>query len=168
MINNKPDIDKIYLYAKNQFEAKYQYLISKHEKVDLKHYDDPKEFIEYSNDMEDFYKNIEEYNPGKRYKVSAVFDDIIADMINNKKLNPAVTELFIRDRKLNISIDFITQPYFKVSKEVRLDTKHFFIIKIPNKGELQQTALNHSSDINFKDFVKTYKKCTAKPYFFFS
>ena len=87
-------------------------------------------------------------------------------MINNKKLNPTVTKLFIRDRKLNISIDFITQPYFKVSKEVRLDTKHFFIIKIPNKGELQQTALNHSSDINFKDFVKTYKKRTAKSYFF--
>ena len=97
--------------------------------------------------MEDVYKNIEEYNRGKKYKVSIVFDDMIADMINNKKLNPAVTELFIRDRKLNILIDFITQPYF------RLDTKHFFIKKIPNKGELQQIALNHSSDIDFKDFI---------------
>ena len=88
-------------------------------------------------------------------------------MINNKKLNPIVTEFFIRGRKLNISIAFITQSYFKVSKDVRLNSTHFFIMKIPNKRELQQTALNHSSDIGFKDFMKIYKKCTAKPYSFF-
>ena len=79
--------------------------------------------------MQDLYKNIEEYNPGKKRKVLIVFDDMIADMINNKKLNPVVTELFIRGRKLNISIIFITQSYFKISKEVRLNTTHFFIIK---------------------------------------
>ena len=77
------------------------------------------------------------------------FDDMIADMINNKKLNPVVTELFIRGRKLNISIVFIKQSYFKVSKEIRLNATHFFIMKIPNKRELQQIALNHSSDIGF-------------------
>ena len=77
-----------------------------------------------------------------------------------------MTELFIRDRKLNISVVFITQPYFKVSKDVRLNSIHFFIIKTPNKRELQQIALNHSSDIDFKDFIKIYKKCTAEPYCF--
>ena len=71
-------------------------------------------------------------------------------MINNKKINPVVTELFIRGSKLNISIVFITQSYFKVPKEVRLNTSHFFIMKIPNKRELQLIALNHSSDIDLK------------------
>ena len=91
---------------------------------------------------------------------------MIADMINNKKLNPVVTELFIRDRKINISIVFITQSYFKVPKDVRLNSTHFFIMKIPNKREPQQIVLNHSSDIDFKDFMKIYKKCTTKPYSF--
>ena len=84
-----------------------------------------------------------------------------------KKLNPIVTELFIRGRKLNISIVFITQLYFKVSKDVRLNSTHFFIMKIPNKRELQQSTLNHSSDIDFKNFMKIYKKCTVEPYSFF-
>ena len=122
--------------------------------------------MEYSNDMQDVYKDIEDYNPGKKHKVLIVFDDMIADMINNNKLDSIVTELFIRGRKLNISIVFITQSYFKVPKDVRLNSTHFFIIKIPNKRELQQTALNQSSDIDFKDFVKIYKKCTKEPYSF--
>ena len=75
----------------------------------LNHFNDPKAFIEYSNDMQDVYENIEDYNPGKKCKVLTLFDDMIADMINNNKLNPIVTELFIRGRKLNISIVFITQ-----------------------------------------------------------
>ena len=85
MINHQPDIDKIYLRAKYPYKAKYQYLINKHEKVGLKHYDDPKVFIEYSNNMQDVYKNIEEYSLGKKRKVLIAFDGIIADMINNKK-----------------------------------------------------------------------------------
>ena len=89
-----------------------------------------------------------------------------ADMIDNKKLNSVVTELFIRGRKLNISLVFITQSYFKVPKDVRLNSTHFFIMKIPNKRKLEQIALNHSSDINSKDFVRIYKKCTAEPYSF--
>ena len=89
---------------------------------------------------------------------------MIPDMINNKKFNPVVTELFIRGRKRNISIIFITQSYFKVPKVVRLNSTHFFVMKIPNKRELQQIDLNHSSDIDFKDFIKIYKKCTAEPY----
>ena len=161
LINNHPDIDKIYLYAKDPYEIKYQYLINKREKAALDHFDDPKDFMEYSNDMQDVYKNIEDYNPIKRRKVLIVFDDMIADMINKSKLNPVVTELFIRGRKLNISIAFISQSYFKVPKNVRLNSTHFLIMKI----ELR-IALNHSSDIVFKDFMKIYKKCTAKPYSF--
>ena len=95
-----------------------------------------------------------------------VFDDMIADMINNKKLDSIVTELFIRDGKLNISVVFITQAYFKVPKDVRLNSTHFFIMKIPNKRELQQIALNPSSDIDFKGFMEIYKKCTKEPYSF--
>ena len=166
LINNQPDIDKIYLYAKDPHEKKYQYLINKREEVGLDHFNDPKTFIEYLNDMRDVYKNIEDYNLGREHKILIVFDDMIADMINNKKLNPIGTEWFIRGRQLNISIAFITQSYFKVPKDVRLNSTHFFIMKILNKRELQQIALNHSSDIDFKDFMKIYKECTKEPYFF--
>ena len=125
------------MYAKDPYEAKYQYLINKRERVGINHFNDPKAFIDYSNDMHDVYKNIDEYNPDKENKMLIVFDDMIADMIHNKKLNSIVTELFIRGRKLNISIAFITQSYFKVPKDIRLTTSHFFIAKIPNKRELQ-------------------------------
>ena len=166
LINSQLDIDKIYLYAKDPNEAKYQYLVIKREKVGLDHFKDPKAFMKYSNDMQDVYKNIEDYNPGKKRKILILFDDMIADMINNKKLNPVVTELFIRGRKLNISIVFITQSYFKVPKDVRLNSTHFFIIKITNKRELQEITLNDSSDIDFKYFIKLFKKCTVEPYSF--
>ena len=133
LINNQLDIDKVYLYAKDPHVAKYQYLINKCEKVGLDHFNDPKAFMEYSNDMQDIYRNIEDYNPGRKRNILTVFDDMIADMINNKKLNPVVIEFFIRGRKLNISIVSITQSYFKVPKHVRLNSTHFFIMKIPNK-----------------------------------
>ena len=95
LINNQPDIDKIYLYAKDPYEAKYQYLINKREGVGINHFNDPKAFIEYSNDMQDVYKNIDEYNIDKERKILIVFDDMIANMIIHKKLNSIVTELFI-------------------------------------------------------------------------
>ena len=91
---------------------------------------------------------------------------MIADMIQNKKLNSIVTELFIRGRSLNISV-FITQSYFKIPKDVRLNTAHSFITKSLSKRELQQIAINHSSDISTGDFVNIYRKCTAEPYSFF-
>ena len=91
---------------------------------------------------------------------------MIADMINNKKLNSIVIELFTRSRKLNISPVFIAQSYFRVPKDVRLNYTHFYIMKIPDKRELPQVALNHSSVIDFKDFIKIYKECTAEPYSF--
>ena len=91
---------------------------------------------------------------------------MIANLINNKKLVPVVTELFLRGRKLNITVMFITQSYFKVPKDVRLNSTHFFIMKIPDKRELKQTALNHSIDVDFKGFIKIYKKCTTESYSF--
>ena len=157
------------MYAKDPYEDKYQFSINKRESTGLKYLNDPKAFIEYSNDMQDVQKDIDDKdkdNIDKERKTVIVFDDMIADMINNKKLDSIVTELFIRGRKLNISLVFITQSYFKVPKDVRLNTSHFFIAKIPNKRELQQIALNHSSDINSKDFIKIYKKYTAEPYSF--
>ena len=108
LIKNQPDINKIYLYAKDLYEAKYQYLINKREKVGLNHYGDPKPFIEHSNDIQDVYKNIYEYNTDKEWKILIVFDDMIADMVNNKKLNSIVTELFIKGKKLSIFLVFIT------------------------------------------------------------
>ena len=110
--------------------------------------------------MQDVYENIEEYNIGKKRKILLVFGDMITDMINNQKLNSVVTELFISGRKLNISYVFITQSYFKVPKDVRLNSTHFCIMKIPNKRELQQIVLNYSSGIDFKDFIRVYKKYT--------
>ena len=163
LIENQTDIEKVYLYAKDPYETKYQYLINKRECVSINCFKDPKAFIQYSNDIHDVYKN-DDYNPGKENKILIVFDDMIADMIHNKKLNSIVTELFIRGRKLNIYLVFITQSYFKVPKNVRLNTSHHFIAKIPNKTQLQQIATNHSSDINTIDFANIYKKCTAEPY----
>ena len=141
-------------------------LINKRESTGLGYLNDSKAFIEYSNDMDDIYKNIEEYNPNKKQKILIVFDDIIADVLRNKKRNPIVTELFIRGRKLNISLVFITHSYFAFPKNIRLNSTHYFVMKIQNKRELQQIAFNHSSDIDFQDFMNLYKKCTEKPYSF--
>ena len=141
-------------------------MINKREGVCIDHFNDPKAFIEYSSDIHNVYKSIDDYNPDKGNKILIVFDDMIADLIHYKKLNSIVTELFIRGRKLNISLVFITQSYFKVPKDVRLNTSHFFIAKIPNKRELQQIAINHSSDISTGDFINIYRECTAEPYSF--
>ena len=116
--------------------------------------------------MQDIYRNIHKYNTDRERKILRAFDDMITDMVNNKKLNSIITQLFIRGRKLNFSLVFITESYFKVSKDVRRNSTHFFIMKIPNKRELQQITLNHSSDINSKDSIKICKKCTAEPYSF--
>ena len=118
LIENQPGIDKKHLYTKDPYEAKYQYLINKRESVGIDHFHNPKAFIEYSNIMHDVYKNIDEYNPNKENKILIVFDGMIADMINSKKQNSIVTALFNRGRKLNISLVFITQSYFKVPKDV--------------------------------------------------
>ena len=132
-INNQSDIDKIYLYSKDPYEAKYQFLINKREGTGLKLFNDTKSFIEYSNDMQVVYKNVQKYNIGKKRKLLIVFDDMIVDVINNEKLNPIVTELFIRGRKLNISIVFFTQSYFKTPKFFRLNSIQFLSSKFQIK-----------------------------------
>ena len=116
--------------------------------------------------MHDVYKNINDYNPDKENKVLIVFDNMIADMIHNKKLNSIVTKLLVKGRKSNISLVFVTQSYFKISIDVRLNTSHFFIAKIPNKRELQQIEINHLSDINTKDFANIFRTYTNEPYSF--
>ena len=124
LISNQQDIDKIYLFVKDHYEDKYQYLINKREYVGIYHLNDPKVFIEYSNDMHDVYENIDNYNPDKENKILIVLD-MIAD-INDKKLNSIVTELFIRCGKLSISLVFMSQSYFKVPKDVRNNSTRFF------------------------------------------
>ena len=113
--------------------------------------------------MDDINKNTEDYNPNKNRKILIVFDDMIADMLSNANINRIVTELFIRGRKLNISLVFITQPSFAVPKEIGLNCMNHFMMKIPNKREPKQIASQKSQDINF---INLYKKCTAKPYYF--
>ena len=108
-MENQLGIDKIYLYLEDPYESKYQYLINKREVVGINHFNDPKAFIDYSNDMHNVYENIDDYNPDKQNNLLTVFDDMIADMIHNKKLKSIVSELFMRGRKLNISLVFITQ-----------------------------------------------------------
>ena len=139
LINHEADIDKIYLFAKDPYQAKNQLLISKRESTGLKYFNYSKTFSEYSNEMDDIYKNIEEYNPDKKRKILIIFDYMIADMLNNK----IVTELFIKGRKLNISLVFITQLYFSAPKNITLNSTIYFLMKIPNKRKLQQIAFNH-------------------------
>ena len=109
---------------------------------------------------------MEDYNPTKKKRVLIVFNDMIADMESNKKLSPIVTELFLRGRKLNISLAFVSKSYFEVPKTIILNATHYFIMKILNKREIQRIASSHSSDIDFKDFMELYKEYTKKPYSF--
>ena len=160
LINEQKDIDKIYLYAKDLSESKYEYLIKNRENAGIKHLNDSKAFIECSNTMDDIYENIDDYNPNRRRKILIAFDDMIADIMTYKKFQSIIKELFIRCRKLNISLVFITQSYFSVPKDVRLNSTHYFIMKINNKRELQNIAINHSADIDYKDFMKIYRECT--------
>ena len=133
LVNNQSDIDRISLYAKDPYEAKNQFLINKRESTGLNLFNDLKAFIEYSNDMQDVYKNIDEYNVDKERKMLIFFADMIADMVNNKKLNSVVTDLFIRGRKLSIYTVFITQSCFKVLKDLRLNSTNFSIMKMSSK-----------------------------------
>ena len=127
LINEQKDIDKIYFYAKHLSESKHEYLIKNRENAGIKHVNDANTFIEYSNTMEDIYKNIDDYNPNRRRKVLIVFDDMIADIMTNKKFQSIIKELFIRCRKLNISLVFITQSYLSVPKDVRLNSTHYLV-----------------------------------------
>ena len=153
-------IDKIFLYAKDLSEAKYQFLIKKREDAGIKNLDDPSVFIEYSNTVDHVYNNIDDYNPRRKRKILIVFDDMIADIMTNEKFQAIIKELFIRCEKLNISLIFITQSYFKVPKDVRLNSTHYLIMKIHNKRELKNIAFDHLVDIECKEFVKICRNCT--------
>ena len=166
LIKEQDDIDKIYLYAKDLSEPKYEFLIKKCEDAGTKHFNDSNAFIECSNTMDDVYENIDDCNPSRKRKILIVFDDMIADIMTNKKFQAIIKELFIRCRKLNISLVFITQSYFSVPKDVRLNSTHYLIMKINNRKELQNIAINHSADIDYKDFMKIYRECTKEPYSF--
>ena len=162
LIKEQDDIDKIYLYSKNLSEPKYEFLIKKHGDAGIKHLNNSNAFIDCSNTMNDVYENIDEYNPKRKRKILIVFNDMIADIMTNKKFQRIVKELFIRCRKLNISLVFIRQSYFSVPKDVRLNSTHYLIMKINNRKELQNIAINHSADIDYQDFMKIYRKCTKK------
>ena len=164
--NNDNLIDKIYLYAKDLSERKYQFLIKKREDAGIRNLDDPSAFIEYSNTMDDVYNNIDHFNLNKKREILTVFDHMIVDIMTNKKFQAIIKDLFIRCRKLNISLVFITQSYFSVPKEVRLNFTHYLIMKIHNKRELQNIDIDHSADIDYKVFLKIYRNCTNQPYSF--
>ena len=159
-------IDKNYLYEKDLEEPKYQFLIKIREQAGIKNLNDPNAFIECSNTMDNVYNNIDDYNAKRKRKVLIVFDDMIADIMTNKKFQAIIKELFIRCRKLNISLAFITQSYSSVPKEARLNSTHYLIMKIHNKRELQNISINHFADIDYKDFLKIYKNCVKEPYSF--
>ena len=119
-----------------------------------------------SNTMDDVYEKINEYNLRRKRKILIVFDEMIADVMGNKKFQAIFNELLIRCRKLNISLVFITQSCFFVPEDVRLSLTHYLIIKINNNRELQNIAINHSADIDYKDFMEIYRECTKNPFNF--
>ena len=121
------------MYAKDLSEPKYECLIKNRENAGITHVNDSNAFIEYSNAMDDVYENIDDYNPSRKRKILIISDELIADIMTNKKFQSIIKELFIRCRKLNISLVFITQSYFSVPKDVRLNSTHYLIMKINNK-----------------------------------
>ena len=133
LINNLHPIDKIYLHAKDLHESKYEYLINKREQAGIKNLNDPHAFIEYSDDMNDVLDDINNYNKNRDKKVLIVFDDMIADIEYNKHFKRIIKELFYRARKINVSIVFITQSYFRALKDARLNSTHYMLMKIGHK-----------------------------------
>ena len=166
LINEQNNIDKTYLYAKDLRAPKYKFLIKKRKNAGIKHLNDPNAFIECSNTMDGIYENIDDYNPSRKRKKLIAFDDMIADIMTNKKFQAIIKELFIRCRKLNILLVLITKSYFSVPKDVRLKSTHYLIVKIKSKRELENTARIQSADIDYKDFVKIYRECTKEPFSF--
>ena len=164
--NQLLDIDKIYLYDKGAFKSKYELLINRKEKVGISNLKNRKPFIDFSQTIDDVYEHLQDYDPAKKRKVLIVVDDMIADVETNNKSGPIVTELFLRERKLNILLVFTLQSHFKVPKTIRLNVTRHFLREIPNKSELQQIALNDSSDNDFKDLMKLCKDYTKEPYSF--
>ena len=166
LINDLHPIDKIYLYAKDIHESKYEYLINKREQAGIKNLNDHHAFIEYSDDMNDVLDDVNNYNKDRDKKVLTVFDDMIADIEYNKNFKQIIKELFYRTRKINVSIVFITQSYFRALKDARLNSTHYILMKIGNKKELKRIAEEKFGHLDYKDFLKIYNYCTREPYSF--
>ena len=146
-------LTEFYLYVKDLSEPKNEHLIKKRENA----------FIECFNTMDDVYENINDYNQRIKGKKIIVFYDMIADIMTNKKFQAIIKELFVGYRKLNIPLVFITQSYFTVPKNIRLSLTHL-IMKVNNRRELQNIGFNHPADIDYKDVMKIYRKCTKEPF----
>ena len=166
LINDLHPIDKIYLYAKDIHESKYEYLINKREQAGIKNLNDHHAFIEYSDDMNDVLDDVNNYNKDRDKKVLTVFDDMIADIEYNKNFKQIIKELFYRTRKINVSIVFITQSYFRALKDARLNSTHYILMKIGNKKELKRIAEEKFGHLDYKDFLKIYNYCTRETYSF--
>ena len=166
LINNLHPIDEIYLYPKDIHEPKYEYLINKREQAGIKNVNNPHAFIEYSDDMNDVLDDINTYNKNRDKKVLMVFDDMIADIEYNKSFKRIIKELFYREHKINVSIVFITQSYFRALKDARFNSTHYILMKIGNKKELKRIAEEKSDHLDYKDFLKMYNYCTKEPYSF--
>ena len=166
LINDLHPIDKIYLYAKDLHEPKYEYLINKREQAGIKGLNDPHAFIEYSVDLNDVLDDINNYNKNRDKKVLIVFDDMIADIEYNKNFKRIIKELFYRVCKINVSDVFITQSYFRALKDARLNSTRYIIMKINNKKELKRIAKEKSGHLDYKDFLKMYNYCTEELYSF--
>ena len=166
LINNLHPIDKIYLYAKDIHEPKYEYLINKREQTGIKTLNDPNAFIEYSDDMNDVLDDINDYDKNRDKKVLIVFDDMIADIEYNKNFKQIIKELFYRARKINVSTAFITQSYVRTLKDARLNSTHYILMRIGNKKELKRIAEEKLGHLDYKDFFKMYNYCTKDPYSF--
>ena len=154
------------MYVKYLEEPRYQLLINKREQAGIKNLNDQNIFIEYSNSMDDIYDDINDYNKKRKKKPLIVFDNMISHVMSNKKAQQVLKELFIKCRKVNISLSFLIQSYFSVPKDVRLNFTHYVIFKLSNKRELQKIAINHSADIDYKDFVNIYRNYTKDHYNF--
>ena len=154
LINNLHPIDKIYLSAKDIHESKCEYLMNKREQAGIKNLDDPKAFIEYSDDMDGVLDDINNYNKNRDRKVLIVFDDMIADIEYNKNFKKIIKELFYIARKINVSIVFITQSFFRALKDARLNSTHYILMKIGNEKELKSIAEEKSGNLDYKDFLE--------------
>ena len=159
-------VDKTHLYTKDLEGPKYKLLIDKREKSGINLNNDPSAFVEHFNSMDDILSDIEDYNKKRKRKVLEIFDDMISHVMSDKKAQQILKDLFIRCRKLNISLCFLTQSCFSVPKDVRLYCTHYILFKLTNKRELQNIAINHSVDVDYKDFIKIYIVCIKEPFNF--
>ena len=159
--DNDNIIDKIYLYAKDLNEPRYQFLIKRCEDVGIKHLNAPQAIIEYSQYVNDVHNNIVDYNPNRNRKILIEFDDMVADIMTNGKIQAMIKKKTIKLYKYHSSHNLI----FSVLKKVRLNSTCYLIMKIRNKRRLQNIATNHSAEIDYKDFMSTYIKCTNVIFF---